>query len=291
MKRVIYPIFPSFINDELDLKTTESYISYLNGFCLMTTAGSSQFNLLTNDEINKLNNLVIEKSIVPPIVGLPPTSLKNTKIEISKLNEFKCNPLILFPERYYSDEQVFDFYQECAEFSKNGIYFHASQMRRGNGGNIEYSSKLINLLSSHKNIIGMKEENSSISEAYNDLQEISNNDFEIIVAGGSMRRSFFLSQASENISHLSGLGSIFPEIENKWYISDDKYKKKLINLENILFKVFMEIGWHASIRYSLQRKGFIRENRKPFIELSKSDKNRIEDIIKIIEKCIEDLVD
>ena len=46
----------------------------------------------------------------------------------------------------------------------------------------------------------------------------------------------------------------------------------------------MSIGWHASMRFALQKMGFIKDNREPFIEISKEEKNKINYILEKLEK-------
>jgi dihydrodipicolinate synthase/N-acetylneuraminate lyase len=191
--------------------------------------------------------------------------------------------MLLYPDRFYIEENVCEFFESCADHSTNPIYIHGMWMRKGNGGTWDFTASVINRLSKHPNILGMKEETSSIDLAYKILQEVTD-DFDIIVAGGSMRRHWHLSNAKKDISFLSGVGSIFPEYACTYcneYNSMNliEAKKVMNNFEKPLFNVFMEIGWHASLRYALSEMGYIKENRLPFIEINNEQKDKINTII------------
>ena len=74
--RSVIPIPPSYRDDLLSTKGTKDYVKYLcdNGAkTLMTTAGTSQFNLLSKTEIEEFNRTVVENASVgmPLILGVP----------------------------------------------------------------------------------------------------------------------------------------------------------------------------------------------------------------------------
>ena len=122
--RPIFPIFPSYNNDEVDLKTTQKYIDYLldnKVDSIMSTAGSSQFNLMTNDEIRDFNKMIINSdNKSEKIIGLNYGSSSNIKKEIDWLdrntqnNNYKI--MILYPERYYKNESLIDFFYDIANY-------------------------------------------------------------------------------------------------------------------------------------------------------------------------------
>jgi len=288
--RPVYPIPPSFINEEIEFKRTSRYIRHLEesgATRVMTTAGSSQFNLLTLDEIFTLNKTVLREFNKETILGLPAIDLRRLRLELRKLNKLKgvnTKVLILFPERYYNDQQIIDFFSEVCKISEYPIYLHGNILKRGNGGTYEYSNKLLRKLFDIPNFAGMKEEYSSIDLAMKNIAALPN-DFDIIVAGGSMRRfwSLFPHGAS---SFLTGLGSFAPEFSEQFYNSfvegDYNLCTSIIqNLEKPLFDTFMDIGWHASMRTALQKQGFVLENRKPFVELDNESNNKV---IKALDK-------
>jgi len=290
MSRPVYAIPPSFKNDNLDCNSIIKYLKYLedkDASRVLTTAGTSQFNLLSLEEVYCLNKCIVQNFNKEKILGLPILSTKHLLEEIKKLNNLNATNtkiLILFPERYYSDEQILEFFTKVCQFSNYPVYVHGNVLRKGRGGVYEYSNQLLEKLSNIDNFEGMKEEYSSLDLA---IKNIQNLDLDIIVAGGSMRRFWTLNPFGAN-SFLTGVGNFNPQHSENFYTH---YKLGhyedcldiIKNTENPLFKVFMKNGWHASMRESLKHMGYILEDRKPFITLSDTEK---EEIIKSLNKII-----
>lgn len=286
----VYPIPPSFTNEELEIESTKKYIDYLyaNGVKhIMSTAGTTQFNLLNIDEIRIFNKTISEFK-GNKIIGLPALSLLNLKNEIYHLNNEKLDDayiMILFPERYYNDETIFEFVKEVCAISKYPLLLHGMPFKYGNGGVYNYSYSLLNKLSEIQNFIGIKEESQTIDFAKNNINSLN---LEIIVAGGSMGRYWSLEPYGAT-SLLTGVGSFYPSIEEKFFKAYKEQNfdlaKSIINKHEIpLFKIFMKIGWHASMRHALNYLGFIKQNRAPFYALTNNEKLEIENILNQINE-------
>lgn len=276
----VYPIPPSFKNEELELDSTLNYLKYLDSKgakTIMSTAGTSQYNLLSQEEIRDFN-LALYSFPGKKILGIPPLSLFHIKQEIIFYNNLSdIYLLILFPERYYTNEQIVEYFKEICSISKHPVLVHGNSLRKGYGGVYEYDFTLLKELSKIEGFIGMKEESSTLGFSMNNIQDL---DLEIIAAGGSMRRFWSLEPFGAT-TYLAGVGSFNPEIEEKFYkfYKEGNFKEAKLTLETYetpLFNVFMRIGWHASMRESLKQLNFILENRNPFIILSQENK----DIIK-----------
>lgn len=163
-----------------------------------------------------------------------------------------------------------------------GVYIHGYNFKSYKGGEYQYTNKLINELSNLPNIKGIKEENSNIWNSYNifkDFEIKKCKDFEIILAGGSQRRHWFLGK--EYFTFLSGIGSVFPEIDLNYY---QYYQQGLFknarhiidNLEDMFFDTFFNIGWHIALRESLKIYDLIKGNKKPFpLDIKSDEKNNI----------------
>lgn len=285
----VYPVVPSFNQEKLDLLSITKYIKFLesNGVKnIVTTAGSSQFNLLSTQEILELNFAVASNFNHNKILGLPPLSLFHIKKEIEKLNNFDLKDtylLILFPERYYSDTQVFNYVDEVCSHSKYPVLLHGNPLKRGNGGIYEYSNDLLRKLSSIPKFIGIKEEYSSLDLSINSIQNL---ELEIIVAGGSMRRYWTL-QPFGATTFLTGVGSFNPILSERFFSlfqqkSYDECLDIIKQYETPLFNTFMKIGWHASMRASLKYLDFILEDRAPFHILSEVEESKVIEALKKI---------
>jgi dihydrodipicolinate synthase/N-acetylneuraminate lyase len=290
MSKPVYAIPPSFKNDKLDCNSTIKYLEYLENkgaTRVLTTAGTSQFNLLSLNEIFQLNKCLVDNFTQEKILGLPALSLKHLKVEIKKLNELKSSNiklLILFPERYYSDDQILEFFDDICALSLYPVYLHGNPLRKGMGGTYEYTNSLLEKLSRIDNFEGIKEEYSSLDLS---IKSIQNLDLDIIVAGGSMRRFWTLSPFGAT-SFLTGVGNFNPIHSEEFYnaFNMGKYSKCIDIIQNIetpLFDTFMKVGWHASMREALKTQGYILENRKPFITLSNTNN---QEIIKALNKIL-----
>jgi dihydrodipicolinate synthase/N-acetylneuraminate lyase len=273
----VYPIPPSFTSNEiLEELSTRNYLSYLyeNGAgTVMTTAGTSQFNLMSVEEIREFN-AIVSSFLGKKILGIPAMSKHHLTKEILYYNSQNYSNtflLLIFPERYYNDDQIVEFFDHACRISEYPILAHCNPLKKGNGGVYEYGFDVLKKLSTLHNFIGIKEESSTLEYSMMNLQSL---DLEIIVAGGSMRRFWSLEPFGAT-TYLSGVGSFNPKYEEDFY---RLYKNSLFaeakhiieEIETPLFNTFMRIGWHASMRESLKSMKYISCNRSPFINLSQS---------------------
>ena len=170
-RRPVVAIPPSYNkNEDLETDSTKSYLNYLkqNGAeCVMTTAGTSQFNLLSTEEIHTLNKAVSSFE-GQKVLGVPALSLRHT-IEFIKqakgdyLDE-DSNLMVLYPDRYYYDS-VLESFLEAVTDHTDKVYLHTPKMRNGKGGDYEYSSRIISSMFTW-GLAGIKEENSSLQQSY-----------------------------------------------------------------------------------------------------------------------------
>lgn len=291
----VYPLVPSYRNNEdLDIETTEKYIRFLENSgakVLMTTAGTTQFNLLTTDEIRTLNRLTAETFSGCKILGLPSVSTRESLKETERLNAENYTDtalMLLFPDRFYHNSEIVDWACAVADLSIYPVYLHGMFMRKGTGGMYNYTSELYNQLAAHPNIAGTKEETSDLPQAFNIISQIKYPNFHTIVAGGTLRRFFFLNPAGAK-TFLSGIGSIIPEIEEQFaqsFKENDIQTCKYIvrEYETPLFEVFSQIGWHPALREALRIKGLCKNNRRPFAQLNETEKKLTAEIITTLEK-------
>ena len=196
----------------------------------------------------------------------------------------KC-VMLLYPERYYDDETITGHFYRCADSSELPVIIHAMFMRQGNGGWYDYSSKLINKLVEHPNIIGIKEETSELGKAYNICNNINSDDCVVIAAGGSMRRFNALKPTGVQ-TWLAGVGNMFPKAELA-FRKDTSNLSIIEDFENPMFDVFMKIGWHKAMREAIRQiaAGCI-VNGQPFAKLTSEEKTQIQNILEELkEKC------
>ena len=259
--------------------------------CIMTTAGTSQFNMLAKRDVAALNFCVASDGFSSYILGIPPASTRKTieqvrsvqKLVGSKQNN-KC-VMLLYPERYYDDESIITHFYKCADASEIPVIIHAMFMRQGNGGWYDYSAKLINNLVEHPNIIGIKEETSDLGKAYGICNKINTDDCLVIAAGGSMRRFNSLKPTGVQ-TWLSGVGNMFPKAELA-FRKDTSRLDIIKDFENPMFEVFMKMGWHKAMREAIRQLTLgCLINGEPFAKVTNEERTVIKKILKEMkEQC------
>jgi dihydrodipicolinate synthase/N-acetylneuraminate lyase len=285
--RTVIAIPPSYDEyEELELESTGKYLNYLKNegaSCVMTTAGTSHYSLLTIEEIHKLNKKVVSSFSGHKIIGVPALNIKEAKKFISYANNYideKTNLMLLYPERYYDDESMIEYFSDLRKETKNKIYIHAKVVRKGNGGIWNFTSNIINKLYDNGTLQGIKEEHTSLPEAYNFVSDLNKN-IDVIVAGGSMRRYEFLKSAGAN-SFLAGVGNLFPRVEENYIYRPQK--QEYLDIEKKMFKVFMKYGWHKSLRIALKYLDLTCYNdRKPWAKIKETEKQSIINVIEEIK--------
>ena len=284
----VVAIPPSYNQDgSLELDSTAKYLNYLksrNATCVMSTAGTSQFNFMGQDEIHNFNRCLSESFEGSKILGIPAVNTgsacdfaKNAKSYAGE----DVKLMALYPDRFYSYDTVIKYIESICNAAGESIYVHANNMRSGTSGLWHYQADIINKMYELGLVVGIKEEHSDLQASYNFVRNL-NKDLDIIVAGGSMRRFAFLESAGAN-SFLSGVGNLVPELENA-FINGDK-RIDALNIEAKMFDVFMKHGWHKSLRESLKIMDLTcLHNRDPW---PNSDEDFVVDITNIVSFLME----
>lgn len=295
---VVYPIPPRFDKDD-NLDVIHRYLSWLHdrgARVVMTTAGTSRFNLLHENEIAGLNTMVNQFEGTS-ILGMPVLSSKHLKRFIVKTSVTgkPIEPdaiLVTYPDRYYSDDDIVSFFNYVAELSPWPVMFHGMFMRNGKGGLYQYSVELCDKIKRHRNIVGMKEESLDLNRAY-EISKLASDDFTVIPAGGSCRR-YILCAAAGAQTFLGGIGNIFPIIEESFflYMKEKRFELayRIVEIfEDPFMEIAKEIGWHKFLQESLQITGLMKSyNRLPFSKVTMSESNKVRIILELIQEKLED---
>ena len=285
LRRTVVGIPASYSEDQsLETESTIRYLSYLEDqgvHTVMTTAGTSHFNLLNIDEIHALNKAVANSFKGNKIIGVPALSNRDAIAFIERANDYidsSCRLMLLYPERYYSEDEIVDYMSDLRSHTDNKIYIHGKTIRNATGGNWDYNASVINKLYNYGILEGIKEEHSNLSKSYDFVSEI-HPEVDIIVAGGSMRRYEYLQSAGAN-SFLSGVGNLFPKVEQDYL---DGSTADSLNKEKQMFSVFMKYGWHKSLRIALKHLDLTcYHNRKPWPVTSVLEEEAIKKVVENI---------
>lgn len=285
-RRTVIGIPASYDDGEgLETISTKKYLNYLtnNGVStVMTTAGTSHFNLLSLQEIHELNKAVVTNFNGQKIIGVPALSTKNAIEFVKQANSYadrETNLMLLYPDRFYNKEHIIKYMSEIRSETENKIYIHGKTIRKAVGGSWDYDHEVLNHLFNSGVLEGIKEEHSNLYKSYDFIANL-NKDMDIIVAGGSMRRFEFLETAGAK-TFLSGIGNFFPQIEQKYLNGEREYA---LSLEKKLFNIFMKIGWHKSLRIALDILDLTcYNNRNPWPTVKVEEIEEIKNILKEIQ--------
>ncbi len=289
----VYPLPPSF-TDAGALNTTEvrRYIAHLHSHgarTLMTTAGTTRFAHLNQDEIWDMGRVMADFAGTR-IVGTPvlPTVRLLRWMDSFALDYGVDAFLVLYPDRFYNTGTLLAYFQTIAKEAPAPILVHAAPLRHATGGQWDYDPNVLEVLRQTPNIIGIKEECSTLDKAYEVSRWAQVNgkadDLVVISAGGSMRR-FVLTNAAGAQTYLAGVGSFWPQIErDAWSAirggSPAAYKPFLRDWEDPLFDCFMQLGWHRCLAHGLHYTDLLQSGvREPWPHFWEAETAEIERVL------------
>lgn len=290
----VIPVPTTFNQDEtIDLEGFGKYVKFLSDSgipAVMTTVGTSRYNLLSWQEMLDVNETLVKNAgpNTQTIVANPTTGgLKNT-IEFGKHAE-KIGAdyfLVYFPERHYGEDNTYDYFKTLCDHLDIKILIHEMPMRNGlGGGTVQYSLELLERLFKLKNIVGVKEE-ALDAEYSNQILEKFSEDILIIGAGGGMSRYLYRDYDRGSMAFLGGIGGFIPKIELDFYkaiTSGDKDTATKIIEETELkyFEKVVPLGWHPSLKVALSLKGLVQPHeRRPMKQFSDSEVEEMKNIMK-----------
>jgi len=279
---VVYPLVTPFKkNGEVDSLSISRYVNFLisgGAKMIITTVGTSRFNLLQNEEIIKVNNKLVESVnrkaftvCAGPIFGSTNDNLKILK-EVKK--DGGNSYLAIYPERFYEENSIIKYFYKLADSSDIPIFIHQMSLRSGYGGNVSYSKALISKLMSHENILGMKEE--SLDKNLSNWIHKNFSHKKIIIGQGGML-NFIKDSEHGARSYLAGIGSFIPQIEEKFheYILNNRLNEAIEikkNFEDPYFNFAVSLGWHVQLKEILSFKKLMNNyERLPLEPLSKKN--------------------
>lgn len=268
--RIRGPVFPipvPFTSDEaVDYNALRSYAQFLVSHgapVLMVTVGTSRFNLLTREEMLAVNEVVADavagRAVVVAAGPGPHAGSTRENIFFARhAREAGADAiLIVYPERWYGDDDVVSFFKEVAGSTDLGVMIHAVSMRDGFGGvdaKRMLDADLLERIAASPNVVGVKEENGSRA-VYEAIFDRLNDRLPIIGAGGAMRR--FMGDARRGAyTYLEGIGSFRPDLAVSFYeavMAGDYARAEAITAryEDPYFSEAVRYGWHRSLKETL----------------------------------------
>ena len=292
----VFPITIPFSEDQsVDYNSLHSYCTYLvdhGAKNLLVTVGTSRFNLLTRNEMLRVNQTVasVGNENTSIIVSGPGPISGSLSENIHFANEAASSGadglIVVFPERFYGQSYVIDFFLSIADVSPIPIWIHAVPFRDGFGGVNSFKKfdyNLLKHLSVHPNILGVKEENGD-RDTYLKIQDKLHGQISIIGAGGAMRR-YLKDYTLGAQCYLVGIESFFPELGIQFFkfMSEGKVAEAqslALHHEDNFFKIAVEYGWHRSLKAALFIRGLMPiHERSPFPSLTQQQISALQKVM------------
>lgn len=309
----VFPITPPFIEhdkefgkesdtifygNEIDLESLGAYVKYLDlsGAKVITTNPKiSSYNLLSLSEIIQINRIIIETFSGNVIVAVPPSNTKASKRFIEELDALTSEHqdrvmyMFTYPEEYYNDESVIEYFFELADHSKKPCLFYGAPMKQASSGyEIDFDANLINKIAGHPKIVGMQENSSHMAKSIETIRDVDTEEFSIISAEFSM--NLFNMQKHEGAcSFVAGAGALFPEMALNFYNENtsDDFVRNLINCETDLFQSFKELGFRLGLLVAIQEMGLYRKAiRSPLPQISSIDRDVVKRKVKELSSSL-----
>tara|TARA_R110000823_G_scaffold306327_1_gene428694 strand:- start:9524 stop:10480 length:957 start_codon:yes stop_codon:yes gene_type:complete len=302
----IFSIITPFMNDgeEVDHESLRDYVEFLykDGAKVFYVMGyNSRFSILSDEEIMQVNETVARKvkSFKDPecvtIVADPLHCSTQKTIEFAKHAETVGADIIslIFREKVYFEEQVYQHYKKVSENCNIGILIHEMPLNNGipgQPGTIKWPLSLLDRIANLENVIAIKED--AKEDDYTDkVVSLLKDRLAIIVSGDGMNQ--WSKFAPECQAWLSGVGCFSPKSEIDFY--NHYMNGNMKACEHILETVerpFAEIkntfGWHLGIKSSMESLGIMsRQERLPLMQLPQEDHDKIVEIMKNISSNTE----
>mgnify|MGYP003111868798 CR=1 FL=1 len=308
IKGPVFSIITPFKDDEsVDYLSLKNYVNFLyeNGARIFyVMAYNSRFSLLSDYEILKVNETVTstvksfnDDSCVT-IVADPLHCSTETSIEFAKHAESIGADVIslIFREKVYFEDQVFQHYKKVSENCSVGILIHQMPLNNGIPGQpptIRWSCDLTSKIADLPNVVAIKEDTKD--DDYTELMiETLRDRLAIITSGKGMKQWLRLDGKAHGF--LSGIGCFCPQLEIDVFKSFnngdiDRCQSIIDKIEIPFDKVIYKYGWHLGIKSALDCMGIMsRKERMPLIQLAQDCHENICDKMDSIKKSIEELV-
>jgi 4-hydroxy-tetrahydrodipicolinate synthase len=293
----VYPIPMPFADDgSIDAPALGAYSDHLlneGARILLMTVGTSRFNLLDREEMHRANAIVARAAsgrglFLASGPGPNSGSLAENILFAQRAADAGASALMaVFPERYYGDDVVVNFYLRLADASPIPVCVHAQPFRDGFGGihaTKPFGLSMLSRIAEHQNIGCVKEEN-GVREMFEEILAGLNPGLPVIGAGGAMRRHL-KDAALGSVTYLVGVESIVPRLGPQFFEavhSGDTAGAEAIAAvhEDPFFQQAVAYGWHRSLKAALAIVGLMPfTERDPFPALNADEYKTLESIAR-----------
>ena len=257
----VYPILTAFTEaGAVDFDAVARYVDVLAKAgvpTVMTTVGTSRFNLLSHDEIRKMNETVVNAAQGRCLVIVAGPQEGSTELNISfarHAQQIGADAFIAFyPARWYGDDDIFAFFKAIAGAVDIGVMAHEMPMRSGYGGTSQYGLDLLDRLTDIPNLVGMKEECMDAGYAYKLHRRL---DGKCGIIGAGSMRNFLRDQNAGAKAYLVGIENFFPRVGTRFAeaVRAGNIRKAQTIMrayEDPYFDKAVQLGWHVALKETL----------------------------------------
>jgi len=299
LKGPVFPIITPFKDDTLqsvDYDAACNYVDFLydNGvrnFYIMTY--NSRFSLLSWDEMKKLNEVVTRRIRSKPeeciaIVADPLTNPTSVSIDFAKHAQSIGADLIslIFLERHYSDDQVYNHFNAVANSVDIGILIHEQLLPSSKGGPANlYPLELLDRLADIDNVVAIKEDSKKPTYSEKVIETVGDR-LNVIISGRGKRQYIHFSRMGCH-GYLVGVGSFAPKVSLAFYKAcidgDMETAWGIINeIERPFLSAGMKYGWHPALKSAMEELGIMsRTERLPLVSIPD---NEHKELVKVLSE-------
>ena len=204
---------------------------------------------------------------------------------------------LIFREKFYSEEQVYNHFLNCARATKIGILIHEMPFISGKGGHtINWPVSLLDKIANLDSVIAIKEDAKDDEYSHNVINCLKER-LAIIISGGGKRQ--WLRFSNEGCqAWLNGIGVFEPKIPIIFYKAYKQKNEKILNyilneIEDPFFeKIVAKYGWHIGIKACLEARNiFSRFERAPMMPIDDSEMSFVKEIMKTFDNKISNMVE
>lgn len=280
MRGVFAPISTPFTKSgEVDYEGLASNVrryakAGLKGYLALGSNGENKS--LTNDEKLKVLETIIKNKGEDQVVmaGSIFESTFETIQMAKKMIELGADYITLLPPCYFkkqmTDDVLYKYFTDVADVVKPCLVYNAPQY----AGGVGLSINLIKRLSTHPNIVGVKDSSTGNMESI--LFAVRDR---FTVLAGSIN-NFFAAMIMGGAGGVLSLANSFPEITVELYnlLANKEYEKAIALYDRVLQinKIVSGKGGVAAVKYAMDLNGFVGgEPRLPLISLTEEEKHEI----------------
>lgn len=246
----------------------------LKGYLALGSNGENKS--LTNDEKLKVLETIIKNKGEDQVVmaGSIFESTFETIQMAKKMIELGADYITLLPPCYFkkqmTDDVLYKYFTDVADVVKPCLVYNAPQY----AGGVGLSINLIKRLSTHPNIVGVKDSSTGNMESI--LFAVRDR---FTVLAGSIN-NFFAAMIMGGAGGVLSLANSFPEITVELYnlLANKEYEKAIALYDRVLQinKIVSGKGGVAAVKYAMDLNGFVGgEPRLPLIPLTEEEKHEI----------------